>query len=145
MGSQFQIHFPVFSELLIVFIEFFFDMSILCFAASLSSFPVQFYVRGASLFLCHGLPWLPQWFIGRESACQFKRCKRCRFDSCVGKIPWNRKWQPTPAFLPGKFRGQRSLANYSLWGLQRIRHNLVTKHACTIWTVWWNPWIFFSN
>ena len=23
--------------------------------------------------------------------------------------PWNRKWQPTPLFLPGKFHGQRSL------------------------------------
>ena len=30
-----------------------------------------------------------------------------------GKIFWNRKWQPTPVFLPGKFHGQRSLAGYS--------------------------------
>ena len=43
-------------------------------------------------------------------------CRRCRFDSWVGKIPWSRKWQPTPVFLPGKFHGQRSLAGYSLWG-----------------------------
>ena len=28
-------------------------------------------------------------------------------------IPWSRKWQPTPVFLPGKFHGQRSLADYS--------------------------------
>jgi len=32
------------------------------------------------------------------------------------KIPWRRKWQPTPVFLPGKFHGQRSLAGYSPWG-----------------------------
>ena len=25
-----------------------------------------------------------------------------RFDPWVGKIPWSRKWQPTPVFLPGK-------------------------------------------
>ena len=25
-------------------------------------------------------------------------------------------WQPTPVFLPGKFRGRRSLGGYSLWG-----------------------------
>ena len=25
-----------------------------------------------------------------------------RFDPWVGKIPWRRKWQPTPVFLPGK-------------------------------------------
>ena len=34
----------------------------------------------------------------------------------VGKIPWRRKWQPTPVFLPGECYGQRSLAGYSLWG-----------------------------
>ena len=26
----------------------------------------------------------------------------------VRKIPWRRKWQPTPLFLSGKFHGQRS-------------------------------------
>ena len=39
-----------------------------------------------------------------------------RFDSWVGKIPWRRKWQPTPVFLPGKSQGQWSLAEYSPWG-----------------------------
>ena len=29
------------------------------------------------------------------------------------KIPWRRKWQPTPVFLPGEFHGQRSLEDYS--------------------------------
>ena len=28
-----------------------------------------------------------------------------RFDPWVGKIPWKRKWLPTPAFWPGEFRG----------------------------------------
>ena len=32
------------------------------------------------------------------------------------EIPWRRKWQPTPVFLPGELRGQRSLAGYSPWG-----------------------------
>ena len=39
--------------------------------------------------------------------------KRCRFDHWVGKIPWRRKWQPTPVFLPEESHGQRSLAGYS--------------------------------
>ena len=39
-----------------------------------------------------------------------------RFDLWVRKIPWRRKWQPTPVFLPEKFHGQRSLAGYSPWG-----------------------------
>ena len=29
---------------------------------------------------------------------------------------WRRKWQPTPAFLPGKSRGQGSLVGCYLWG-----------------------------
>ena len=37
-------------------------------------------------------------------------------EASFGKIPWRRKWKPTPVFLPGEFRGQRSLAGYSLWG-----------------------------
>ena len=36
--------------------------------------------------------------------------------SQVRKIPWRRKWQPTPVFLPGKSHGQRSLVGYSPWG-----------------------------
>ena len=31
----------------------------------------------------------------------------------VRKIPWKRKWQPAPVFLPGKSHGQRSLADCS--------------------------------
>ena len=38
------------------------------------------------------------------------------FDPWVGKIPWRRKWQPSPVFLPGKSHRQRSLAGYSSWG-----------------------------
>ena len=60
---------------------------------------------------------------GKEPACQFRRSKRCGFDPWVRKFPWRRKWQPTPAFLPGKFHGQRSLAGYSPWGSQRVRHD----------------------
>ena len=39
---------------------------------------------------------------GKESTCQ---CKRLRFDPWVRKIPWRRKWQPTPVFLPRKSHG----------------------------------------
>ena len=31
-------------------------------------------------------------------------------------IPWRRKWQPTPLFLPEEFCGPRSLAGCSPWG-----------------------------
>ena len=41
---------------------------------------------------------------------------RLGFDPWVRKIPWSRKWQTTPVFLPGESHGQRSLAGYSPWG-----------------------------
>ena len=53
----------------------------------------------------------------KESTCQCRRCKLLAFDPWVGKIPWSRKWQPTPIFLPGKFHRQRRLVSYSPWGL----------------------------
>ena len=36
--------------------------------------------------------------------------------SLLGKIPWNRKWQPTPVLSPGKSYGQRILVDYSSLG-----------------------------
>ena len=38
----------------------------------------------------------------------------------VGKIPWGRKWQPTPVFLTEEFSGQRSLASYSPWHCKQL-------------------------
>ena len=63
-----------------------------------------------------GLPW---WTSDKASACQGRRLRRCSrrgFNPWVGKIPWRRKWQATPVFLPGESHGQRSLGGYSPWG-----------------------------
>ena len=46
--------------------------------------------------------------------------------SLVRKIPWRRKWQLGPVFLPGKSHGQRSLVGYSPWGC-RVGHNWATN------------------
>ena len=53
---------------------------------------------------------------GKEPLCQCRRCKRHKFDPWVRMMPWGKKQQPTPVFLPGKFHGQRSLLGYSPWG-----------------------------
>ena len=37
-----------------------------------------------------------------------------------GIFPWRRKWQSTPALLPGKSHGQRSLGGYSPWGHKEL-------------------------
>ena len=47
-------------------------------------------------------------------------------------IPWRRKWQPAPVFLPGKPHGQRRLAGYSLCACRRVRYNLATKQTSHI-------------
>ena len=47
-------------------------------------------------------------------------CRRHGFDPWVGKIPWRRKQQLTPVFLPGESHGQRSLAGYCPWGRKEV-------------------------
>ena len=59
-----------------------------------------------------GLPW---WVREYGICLQW----RLRFDPWVRKIPWRRKWQPTPVFLCG--HGQRSLRS------QRVGHDWVTN------------------
>ena len=49
------------------------------------------------------------------------------FDPRIRKIPWRRKGEPTPEFLPGKSHGQRSLAGCSPWGHKGVGHDLATK------------------
>ena len=55
---------------------------------------------------------------GSDSKSVCLQCRRPEFDPGVRKIPWRRKWQPTPVFLSGKSHGQRSLVGYSPWGSQ---------------------------
>ena len=71
---------------------------------------------------------LPSWHSGKESAgqCQCRRPGRLGVDPWVGKIPWRRRWQPTPVFLPGESQGQRSLAGHSPRG-----RTALTIHAPT--------------
>ena len=47
---------------------------------------------------------------------------RHRFDPRAGKIPWRRKWKPTPIFLPAESHGQRNLVGYSPW-VRRVGHD----------------------
>ena len=70
----------------------------------------------------------------KESACQWRRCKRHGFDPWIRKIPWRRKWQPIPLFLPGKFHGQRSLAGHSPCGhkvLATTEHTFLFLLGCS--------------
>ena len=77
-----------------------------------------------SIFLKHLLCiiGLPRWL--RRSHLP---SRRGRFDPWVRKIPWRRKCQPTPVFLPVKSHAQRNLVGYSPWGCKIVVHDLVTK------------------
>ena len=70
----------------------------------------------------------PNSSVAKVSTCQ---CRRCMFHPWVRKIPWRRKWQPTPVFLPGESHGQRSLAGYSPLGCKsrtRLSDFTFTSH-----------------
>ena len=60
---------------------------------------------------------LSLWFIGKESTC---RCRRHIFDPWVGKIPWRRKWQSSPVFLPWKIPWMNESGRLKSIGLQRV-------------------------
>ena len=80
-------------------------------------------------------PYFPAASVGKEYICNavdHLPSKRRGFDLWVGKICCRRKWQSTPAFLPGESHGQRSLAGYRAesWDMTEVTwHSHV--HQCT--------------
>ena len=84
---------------------------------------------------------IPWWLNGKESACQ---CRRHRFNPWVRKIPWRRKWQPTPVFLLGNSPEQRSQGGYSLWGKKSFEVHLAMPPACSR-TQWFLTFSAFTS
>ena len=58
----------------------------------------------------------PVGFVVAHTVKKFLKCRRAGFSPQVGKIPWRRKWEDHPVFLPGESHGQRSLVSYGSWG-----------------------------
>ena len=92
----------------------------------------------------------PSWVLpgglGRkESTCN------AGFNSWVRKIPWRKKWQPTPVFLPGKSHGQRSLAGYSSRGCRSQTQLLsdteveLVDHMVILFVIFWGNTVLFSK
>ena len=71
-----------------------------------------------------------RWLNGRS----FCQCGRRGFNPWVGKILWRRKWQPTPAFLPGKLHGQRGAWRVTVHGSPKIGHDWVTEHTRLVYS-----------
>ena len=51
---------------------------------------------------------------GIKTIPQKKKCKKAKWLS--EEAVWRRQWHPTPALLPGKSHGRRSLVGCSPWG-----------------------------
>ena len=89
------------------------------------------------------------WFSAKESNCQ---CRRHRLDFWVRKIPWRRKWPPTPVFLSEKISrteepgGLQSMASQSRTPLSEwshthglypaIKRNEVVVRCCSVAEPW---------
>ena len=69
---------------------------------------------------------LPRWLSGKESICQWRRWG---LDPWVGKIPWKRKWQPTPVFLPGKSPWTGETGRLQSMGSQRVTTELLSTRS----------------
>ena len=73
-----------------------------------------------------GLPW---WLSGKESPCQ---CRMRRFNSWVGKIPWRRKWQPTPVILAWKIPWTEEPDGLQFMGLtKQLSIHIYDRQICT--------------
>ena len=102
-------------------------------------------------------------FPGGSGVKNLLQCRRYRFYSWVGKIPYRRKWQCTPVFLPGKsHRFPEELGMLQFMGLQKSQtwlsdyttvttcltnYALVTvKNQCGRRTRWWkSKWTWSTS
>ena len=82
-----------------------------------------FYLRPCKLY--HGFP---GGSVVKNPPAVQATARRLGFHPWVSKIPWRRKWQPTPEFLPEKSHGQRSLTGYSPWDTKEFDMTELLHH-----------------
>ena len=72
----------------------------------------------------------------KQSTCHYRRYRRCLFNPWVRKIPWRRKWQPTPELFPGKSNGQSAwqATKSQIWLTHS--HLILIRSACVLSHVW---------
>ena len=116
--------------------------------SQLEPFLFSFLMIGTSEEHCSTLSTVSQGFPGDTVVKNPPANARRESSPWVGKVPWRRWWQPTPAFLPGESHGQRSLAGYCPQGCKEVDR---TEHAHTVskplyasvsflvkWSCYWN-------
>ena len=75
---------------------------------------------------------LPRWLSGKNPSANAEVLK---FNPWVRKIPWRRKWKPTPVFFLEKSHGQRNLAGYPPWSHKEsdVTQRLSTSTPQRLW------------
>ena len=81
---------------------------------------------------------LPRWLSSKESTCQWRRCKRHRFDPWVRKIPWRRKLATHSSILAWK----KNPMDRGAWQTTHVRKELdmieqLGKHKENQWSKKW--------
>ena len=85
---------------------------------SAANFQMCFVLNETNIYRCQ--VHLAQYFLVAQMVKNLPAIREPGFDPWVGKVPWRRKWQPTPVFLLGESHGRRSLEGHSLWGLKEL-------------------------
>ena len=96
--------------------------SCICIQADCSKILSMWLVRSVKEYLFSHI--FSEGFSGGSAVKNLRAIKKMwemSFDPWIRKIPWRRKCQPAPVFLPGESHGQRSL------GSQRVRHDYLTN------------------
>ena len=70
--------------------------------------------RGAKWFPGFGFKFQDYWVT------QAVKNLTAMLETWVRKIARRREWQPSPAFLPGEFHGQRILVGYNPWSRKEL-------------------------
>ena len=102
-----ELFFGIYSEFKYSFDEF---VGKKVFSLSYSSSMLAIFCISVKNFVEEGLP---RWHRGRGLTCQCRRHMKYEFDPWVRKIPWCKKWQPTPISFPGESHGQRRLGGFN--------------------------------
>ena len=91
--------------------------ALFCFQYSILAY-MYIYIYIIYITICLGFPGGAS---GKESACQCRRRKRCRFNSWGQEAPLEEGMSVHSSILAGESHGQRDLAGYSPWGRFNLR------------------------
>ena len=84
-------------------------------------------------FELRGWQWVWWGFPGGSAVKNHLPMQETRFDPWSGKMPWRRKWQSTPVFLPGKSHGHQNLVGY-VHGVSKSWTQLSDQTTCWLYS-----------